>query len=319
MKRLQIVPHNTRIDFVGFRKITFLIAFVISIGSLFGVLNKGLNYGIDFRGGYIFEVRMPSDQSDESISNLRLHLDSLKIGEVMLQQFGGNRDLLIKVERQEGDDHAQQTAIDQVKKTLGEGVEYRKIETVGPKVGSELIQNGLKAVTLALCAMLLYIAFRFEWQFAVCAVAALAHDCVAILGLFSVFPLEFNETAIIAVLITAGYSINDTIVIFDRIRENLRKYKKLSMPDIINRSLNETLSRTTMTATTTLLAVFALYLFGGTVISTFSIPIMVGILVGSFSSICLAAPLLLYLNVKRGESGVDHSQGVETNSQSPTH
>ncbi len=298
MRRLQIVPYGTTFDFIGFRFITFGIAAFIALSSLFSIMTKGLNYGIDFRGGYIFEVKMPEAVD---VSELREKLSNLHLGEVALQQFGADRDLLIKVERQEGNDSAQETAIQKVKETLGPNVDYRKVETVGPKVGGELVQNGIKAVGFALIAMLAYIAIRFEWQFAVCAILALAHDCIAILGLFSIFPLEFNETAIIAVLITAGYSINDTIVIFDRIRESLKKYKKLNLSEIINRSLNETLSRTTLTATTTLLALLALYFFGGKVISTFSLPIIVGIIIGSFSSICLAAPLLLYLHLKRSD------------------
>lgn len=293
MKRLQIVPYNTNINFVGLRFVTFAIALIVTICSVGSILTKGLNYGIDFRGGYIFEVRMPSNAN---ISELREKLHNLKLGEVALQQFGTERDLLIRVERQEGSDTAQTVAIDKVKKTLGQGVDYRRVETVGPKVGAELVRNSIKAVGFALIAMLLYIAVRFEWQFAVCAILALAHDCIAILGLFSIFPLEFNETAIIAILITAGYSINDTIVIFDRIRENLSRYKKSTIAEVVNRSVNETLSRTTMTATTTLLALLALYFFGGSVISTFSLPIIVGILIGSFSSICFAAPLLLYMH-----------------------
>jgi preprotein translocase subunit SecF len=299
MKRLQLVPHNTKIDFIGLRYITFFIAIFVTIGALAGVFFKGLNYGIDFRGGYIFEVRMPTEQD---VTELREKLSHIGLGEVMLQSFGNDRDLLIKIERQEGDDSAQNSAIEKVKENLGQGVDYRKIETVGPKVGAELVHNGLKAVGFALIAMLIYIAIRFEWQFAICAVIALAHDCAAILGLFSVFPLEFNETAIVAVLITAGYSINDTIVIFDRIRESLRKYQKMPLGELINKSLNETLSRTIMTASTTLLAITALYFFGGKVISTFSIPIMVGILIGTFSSVCLAAPLLLYLSLKRDDN-----------------
>ncbi len=308
MRRLQIVPYNTNINFIGFRFITFTIAAFICVTSLLSIVTKGLNYGIDFRGGYIFEVKMPEAVN---VSELRERLSNLHIGEVALQQFGADKDLLIKVERQEGDDSAQETAIQKVKETLGANVDYRKVETVGPKVGGELVRNGIKAVGFALIAMLIYIAVRFEWQFAVCAILALAHDCVAILGLFSIFPLEFNETAIIAVLITAGYSINDTIVIFDRIRESLKKHKKLNLSEIINKSLNETLSRTTLTATTTLLALLALYFFGGQVISTFSLPIIIGIIVGSFSSICLAAPLLLYLHLKRSDVKEDKVSEVE--------
>jgi preprotein translocase subunit SecF len=287
---------------MGFRFVTFIIAGIITVASLAGLLTKGLNYGVDFRGGFILEVRMPQTPD---VSQLRDKLSALHLGEVILQQFGNERDILIKVERQEGDDTAQDNAIEKIKTALGEGVDYRKIETVGPKVGGELVQNGLKAVAFALIAMLVYIAVRFEWQFALCAILALAHDCVAILGLFSLFPFEFNETAIIAILITAGYSINDTIVIFDRIRENLTRFKKHSLSEIINKSLNETLSRTTLTATTTLLALTALYIFGGKVISTFSLPIIIGIVIGSFSSICLAAPLLSYLKLKRKETVED--------------
>lgn len=292
MKRLQIVPYNTSIDFIGKRFITFAIAVTLVLLSLYGVLFKGLNYGIDFKGGYIFEVHMPKTVD---ITALREKLDTLGLGEISIQQFGSDQDLLIRAERQEGADEQQEEAITKIKNTLGEGVDYRRVETVGPKVGAELVKNGVKAVAFALIAMLLYIAFRFEWQFAVCAILALAHDCITILGLFSLLPFEFNETAIIALLITAGYSINDTIVIFDRIRETLTRYKKASIAEVINKSINDTLSRTTMTASTTLLALLALYFFGGKVISTFSLPIIVGIMIGSFSSICFAAPLLMYM------------------------
>lgn len=295
---MNLIPHNTNIDFVGYRKIPFLVAIVIVVASLVSILTKGLNYGVDFKGGHIFEVRMPKNPN---LEELRHKLESLNIGECVIQSFGDNQDLLIKVEKQDKD---QDQVISKVKDVLGEGVDYRKIDTVGAKVGSELIQNGIKAIAFALLAMIIYIALRFEWQFSLCAIFALAHDCIAILGLFSLFPLEFNETAIIAILITAGYSINDTIVIFDRIRENIKKYKKLDLGYIINKSLNETLSRTTLTATTTLLAVLALYFFGGSIISTFSTPILYGIIVGSFSSICLAAPMLLNLKFKKQDDSL---------------
>ena len=315
MKRLKIVPHNTNINFIGFRFVSFALAAFVTVASLAGVMLKGLNYGIDFKGGYILEVRTPKALD---ITKLREEFNTLKLGEVMIQQVGSDRDLLIKLELQQGDQNVQTAAIDKIKSALGTGVDYRKIDTVGPKVGAELVDNAIKAITLSLIAMLIYIAVRFEWQFAICAIVALAHDCIAILGLFSLFPsFEFNETAIIAVLITAGYSINDTIVIFDRIREGLRKYKKMDLGELINKSLNETLSRTTMTATTTLLAVIALYLFGGKVISAFSLPILVGIIIGSFSSICLAAPLLMYLKIKRGD--VASKKGATANENISKH
>jgi len=299
---LRIIPYNTKIDFVGLRFITFSISLVIIMASLISFSLKGLNYGIDFRGGLILEVRMPEQPN---VPDLRDKIGKLNLGDVSLQDFGKDNTLLLRLERQgaEGkvDAEVQSETLEKIKNVLGSGVDYRKVETIGPKVGGELIQNALKAIGFALLAMLVYIAIRFEWQFAVCAVMALLHDCIAILGLFSLSPLEFNETAIIAILITAGYSINDTIVIFDRIRENIRKYKKMNLGEIINKSLNETLSRTILTASTTLLALMALYFWGGKVISNFTLPIIIGIAIGSFSSICLAAPLLLYLKLRRGE------------------
>lgn len=302
---LHIIPYNTKIDFVGFRFITFAICVLVIVASSISFAIKGLNYGIDFRGGFILEVRMPEKPN---VPDLRTKIEKLNLGDASLQDFGKDNTLLIRLEshKEEGkeDFQVQAETLEKVKKVLGAGVDYRKVETIGPKVGGELIRNALNAIGLALLAMLIYIAVRFEWQFAACAVMALLHDCVAILGLFSLFPLEFNENAIIAILITAGYSINDTIVIFDRIRENIRKYKKMNLGELINKSLNETLSRTLLTASTTLLALLALYIWGGKVISTFTLPIIIGILIGSFSSICLAAPLLLYLRLKRGEEVV---------------
>lgn len=301
MALLKIIPYNTTIDFVKLKIVSFAISLIIVAATLFSMSTKGINYGIDFLGGYIVEVRF-HEQPD--IAALRDKMNSLEMGEVSLQTFGDGADVLIRFERKDESDGAQEKAIATVKEALGSAVDYRRIETVGPKVGGDLVRNSLKAVGFALLAMLGYIALRFEWQFAVCAIVALMHDCIAILGLFTVFGFEFKETAIIAILITAGYSINDTIVIFDRIRENIRKYRKMPLAELINKSINETLSRTILTASTTLLAVVALYFMGGNVISEFSLPILIGILIGSFSSICLASPLLLYLNLKRGGDDV---------------
>lgn len=299
MALLQIIPYTTKIDFVKMRVVSFAISLIVVISTVASLSTWGLNYGIDFLGGYIVEARLPEVPN---LPDLRAKFDGLNLGEVALQTFGDAKDLLIRVERREGTEDEQSKTLASIKSTLGENVDYRRVETVGPKVGADLVKNGIKAVGFALLAMLAYIALRFEWQFAACAIIALAHDCIAILGLFTLFGLEFKETAIIALLITAGYSINDTIVIFDRIRENLRKFKKMPLPELINKSVNETLSRTMLTATTTLMAVIALYLFGGRVISEFSLPILLGILIGSFSSICLASPLLLYMKIGRGRS-----------------
>lgn len=297
MFRLHLIPYGTKFDIIGKSKYMFSIA-IAAIVTCFGfIIFKGMNYGIDFKGGYIFEVKMPSEPD---IQSLRDKLGSLNLGEVAIQQFGAKEDLMIKLEKpEEGKNQA--LAIQKVKDTLGDGVVYKKVETVGPKVGSELVSNAIKAVTFALIAMLLYIAVRFEWQFGVCAVVALFHDCAIIFGMFSIFPLEFSETSITAVLLTASYSINDTVVIFDRIRENLKRFRKMDLKDLINLSLNETLSRTTLTATTTILAVLSLYLFGGKIIAALALPIMVGIMVGTFSSIFIASPLLMYLNIKRDD------------------
>ncbi|AIK95784.1 protein translocase subunit SecF [Candidatus Odyssella acanthamoebae] len=302
MAYLRLVPQNVNINFVGIRFITFLISTIVVLATVITMSTKGLNYGIDFEGGYIFEVRL---KEEPNIPELRNKLASLNLGETAIQKFGADHDVLVRVERKvaEGADEnaSQQKVIDTVKGAIGVDQDYRRIETIGPKVGEELVHNSMKAVLLALAAMLIYIAVRFEWQFAVCGIIALIHDTVGILALFSIFPFEFNETAIIAILITAGYSINDTIVIFDRIRENLRKYKKMELGALINKSLNETLSRTVLTGATTLTSLLALYIWGGSVISSFSLPIIIGIMIGSFSSIFLASPLLLYLNIKRGE------------------
>jgi len=200
-------------------------------------------------------------------------------------------------------------ALNKIKAKLGTGVEYRKVESVGPKVSEDLIRNGIYAVIGALVAMLIYIWFRFEWQFGVCSLITLAHDALIVLGLFSIFGLEFNESAIIAVLITVTYSINDTVVIYDRIRENLRKFKKMPLGDLINRSINETLSRTILTSTTTLLSLLGLYFFGGPVIAAFSLPIIIGILAGTVSSITVSAPLLLHMHLREDNGLSELSKG----------
>jgi preprotein translocase subunit SecF len=271
------------------------LAVIVIVVCFSCMIFKGLNYGIDFKGGYIFEVKMPNVPD---IPMLRGKLNNLGLGEVAIQEFGTKEDLMIKLEKSE-EGSGQEKAIQTVREILGDGVVYKRIETVGPKVGEELVSNAIKAVTFALLAMLLYIAIRFEWQFGVCAIAALVHDCAILFGMFSIFPLEFSETSITAILLTASYSINDTVVIFDRIRENLKRYKKMALGELINLSLNETLSRTALTATTTLLAVLSLYIFGGKVIASFALPIMIGIIVGTFSSIFVASPLLMSLNLKR--------------------
>ena len=293
MFRLHLIPYGTNFDIVGKSKYMLTIACIAIIVCLGSVFFKGLNYGIDFQGGYIFEVKMPENFK---LNDVREKLNGIGLGEVSIQQFGSPNELSIKLEA--GKDENAQIAVQKVKDALGDGVIYNKVETVGPKVGEELVSNAVKAVGFALLAMLAYIIVRFEWQFGLCAIAALFHDCCIIFGLFSLFPLEFAETSITAILLTASYSINDTVVIFDRIRENLKRYKNLDIKDLVNQSLNETLSRTTLTAMTTVLAVLALCLFGGKVIAAFSLPILIGIVIGTFSSIFVASPLLTFLKIK---------------------
>lgn len=292
---MDFVPHNTNIDFIGKRYIAYAFTCLLIFATFFMFLTQGLNYGVDFKGGLVIEIRTPEPAD---LSTLRSDLHGIVHGEVTLQEFGSNRDILIRVERQPGGDEAQVKALDTIKSTLGTNVEYRRVETVGPKVSEDLVKNGFLAVIGSLIAMLLYVWFRFEWQFGVCAFLSLVHDAIAILGLYSIFRIEFNETAITAILITVTYSINDTVVVYDRIRENMRKFKKMPMAELINRSLNETLSRTILTVCTTLIALVALYFFGGPVIAAFSLPIIVGIVIGTFSSLFVSAPLLLMMHVR---------------------
>ncbi len=309
MRGLQLISPETSIDFVGKRFITYTLSCLILLATIASVFWQGLNYGIDFKGGILLEVKTPGPANLEA---LRKDLSTLSLGEVSLQDFGAPDDILIRVERQPGDDEGQQAAVKKIQNKLGDGVILRRVETVGPKVGQDLINNGILAVFWSLVAMFIYVWFRFEWQFALCSIAALFHDALAIVGFYGIFQLEFNTTAIVAILITVGYSINDTVVVYDRIRENLRKYKVTDLNILINRSINTTLSRTVLTSGTTLLSLAALYFFGGEIIATYTLPIIVGVIVGTYSSIFLAAPLVLILpsvrdNAKKAKAANDDS------------
>ena len=298
LKPIRFVPRGARLPIIRSRLIAFAISSLLIVGSLIAVGTIGLNFGIDFKGGIVMEVRTsgPAD-----IAQMRSDLGGLNLGEVSLQQFGGENEVLIRIQRQEGDEAAQIKATDTVRKALGDTVEYRRTEFVGPTVGQELIEAGALAVGLALLSILLYVWFRFEWQFGVSAIVALAHDIISTLGLFALIQHEFNLSTVAAVLTIAGYSINDTVVIYDRVRENLRKYKKMALADLFELSVNETLSRTTLTSGTTLLALVAIYLFGGAVLADFALAMIWGVVVGTYSSIFVAVPLLLYTGLRRGE------------------
>ncbi len=300
MWTLRLFPAGTKIEFINPHRLWFALSAALMALSIGFFLVRGLNFGIDFRGGILIEART---QGPADLGEMRARLTGLGLGEVALQEFGTPRDVLIRVQRQEGDEKAQIRAIRIVKEALGEDVDYRRTEFVGPKVGAELVRAGVTAVVLAVLAIMVYIWFRFEWQFSLGAVVALAHDVLSTIGIFAALQLEFNLSTLAAILTIAGYSINDTVVVYDRVRENMRKYKKMPFSELLNRSNNDTLSRTLMTSVTTLLALFALFIFGGQVIRGFSFAMIWGVVIGTYSSICLAVPLLLYMNLRRGAPG----------------
>jgi len=296
MRGLHLIPAGINLAFISKKKAFFVFSTLLVLVSTGMFLSRGLNYGIDFKGGIMIEIR--TDKAAD-IGEMRKTLGSLGLGEVALQEFGQPTDVLIRIQRQKGGEKAQQEAVEKVKTVLGSGVEYRRTEFVGPKVSEELFLDGVLAVGLAIMAILVYIWFRFEWQFGLGAVIALSHDVISTIGIFALLGLEFNLSTVAAVLTIAGYSINDTVVVFDRVRENLRKYKKMPLPELLNNSINQTLSRTVITSLTTLLALMSLYFLGGAVIRDFSFAMIWGVIVGTYSSICLAVPMLLYMKIKR--------------------
>ncbi|MBT5455035.1 MAG: protein translocase subunit SecF, partial [Rhodospirillaceae bacterium] len=296
MRLVSLIPVGTKYNFMRFRKFAAVLSIALCVASAGLFVIKGLNYGIDFEGGILLEIRTPKPAD---IGNLRDTISSLRLGQIELQRFGEDTDVLIRIERQAGGEEAQNVAVEKVKAALDKSVELRRTEFVGPKVSAELVEAGVTAVLMALGAMLIYIWFRFEWQFGVGAVIALAHDVIMTIGVFSLLGLEFNLSTVAAILTIAGYSINDTVVVYDRVRENLRKYKVMPLGEIINLSLNDTLSRTLLTSITTLIALLILFFWGGEVIKGFSFGMIWGVLVGTYSSIFIATPLLIYMNLRR--------------------
>jgi preprotein translocase SecF subunit len=284
------LQHKTKIDFMGMRRICFAASTLMILTVILAGLFRGINYGVDFKGGIVLEVRA---ESPLELGKMRQAWSNRIKGEASIQNLGNAQSFLIRVE-ESALDSTPETVLRDLSKTLGVPLTLLKFEKIGPKVSQELMQNGLIAVVVALFAMLLYIWWRFEWRFGCCALLALVHDCIGVLGLYTLLGFEFNETAIVAILITASYSINDTVVIFDRIRENRRHYHKLPLRELLNLSINETLSRTVLTSATTLVALLVLYFLGGPVISMFSLPILIGLLVGTYSSIFIASPLLVF-------------------------
>ncbi len=302
MKGIRFLPSDTHIPFIRLRFISLAMSGLLMLASLGLFFTAGLNYGIDFRGGTLIEIKDKSGPVD--LAAMRAKMSGLGLGEVQIQEFGAPDDVLIRVATQKGGEANQQNAIKKVKETLGDSVDYRRVEVVGPTVSGELIQSGTIAVLVAIFAVLIYIWFRFEWQFSIGAVAALVHDVILTIGLFCLLQLEFNLSIIAAILTIVGYSLNDTVVVFDRVRENLRKYKKMPLTELLDVSINDTLSRTILTSVTTLIALGSLYVFGGEVIRGFTFAMIWGVVVGTYSSIFVASPLLLWLGVKREWSGL---------------
>lgn len=291
MRFLKLVPNNTKIDFAGRRILAFSITGLLFLVTTFSLWYQGLNLGLDFTGGVVVEV---ASSTPPDLGDMREKLNNLGLGEVKLQDFGeSGREVQIRVQpRANGSD---QQTVAAIREALGTGFEYRRVDVVGPTVSGELFRNGLIATLLALAGIGGYVAFRFEWQFGVSALISTFHDVYITLGLFSVLQLDFNMTAVAALLTLAGYSINDTVVVFDRMRENARKYKRMSLVDLINVSVNETLPRTVMTGMTVIIAVFPLLLVGGSTLLNFSASMLFGVIIGTFSSIYVASSLLIYM------------------------
>jgi preprotein translocase SecF subunit len=294
LRPIHFIPHDTKIDFVAKRWWAFSLTILLVVATIVVLFTHGLNLGIDFKGGILIEAQSKSKQAVD-ISSVRTELSNLGLGEVALQQFGEPSDILIRIQRQEGDEAVQMKAVQTVKDKLGDSYDYRRVEVVGPTVGSELLRDGILATVLAMLAISLYVGVRFEWQFGVAALVATFHDVFTTVGFYAVMQLDFNLTAVAALLTLAGYSINDTVVVFDRIRETLRRQKSNNLRTIINDAVNQTLSRTIMTAGTTLIALLPLVFMGGPTLINFSAALTWGIVIGTYSSIYMAAALLLYL------------------------
>jgi preprotein translocase subunit SecF len=302
MRTLKLVPAKTNITFIKHRNLAVGLSILLMLASIGVFFAKGLNFGIDFKGGTLIEA---SAEDPVDIGALRDRLNAMALGEVQIQEFGKDTDVLIRIAEAEGAIDASQdlTAVQVVRDELAQDFDIRRVEIVGPQVSAELIQTGILAVVVAISSMLIYIWFRFEWQFSVGAVLALVHDVLLTIGIFSLLQLDFNLSILAAILTIVGYSMNDTVVVYDRVRENLRKYKKMGLNELLDIAINETLSRTVMTSVTTLLALLALYGLGGEVIRGFTFAMIWGVIVGTYSSIFIASPLLMWLGVKRDWSG----------------
>ncbi len=311
---VKYLPAKPRFGFMALRRMAFIFSIVTSIAAMGSFAAVNMNYGIDFLGGSSIEVAAKDGSAD--VGAVRATLEDLNLGDVQVQEFGNAAELLIRVGTQDGGDNAEQSAIAKVRTALDADYEFRRIEVVGPTVSSELAQAGTIAVIASMFAMLVYIWFRFEWQFGVGAILTTLHDVIMMVGFYVWFQLEFNLTSIAAILTVIGYSINDTVVVYDRVRENLRRYKKMPIEQLLDLSMNETLSRTILTGITTLMALTALYIWGGEVIASFTIAMIFGILIGTYSSIFVAGPLLILFKL-RGDTFRAEIDGVKPGMETP--
>ena len=307
MPLLRLAPENTKFGFMRFRRWSYPFSAVLSIVSVMMFLLVGMNFGIDFAGGTLMEVRAKAGDAD--LAQLRSLGEETGLGHIEVQGFGNRTDATLRFGVQPGGDGAQEAAVKKIQAALADRYEFRRVEVVGPRVSGELVQSGTIGVVVSIFAVLLYLWFRFEWQFAVGAVIATMHDLLLTVGFFSVTHLEFNTTSIAAILTIVGYSLNEAVIVLDRIREVMRKYKRLSTAEMIDMSINAVLPRTIMTATTVFLALLALVLFGGEVIKSFSLAMMWGIFVGTYSSIFICSPILIYLGV-RNEQKAESKPGT---------
>ena len=307
--RFRFVKDVTHFNFMGLHKFTFGISALMTVAMVVLLFTKGLNLGIDFTGGILMEVKMPAGTP---IADVRTKLETLSVGRPTIQDFGQDS-MLIKIPGREADGEAQKALKAEAQKLLGAGAEFRRVEYVGPQVGGELINAGIQAFGWSMLAILGYIWMRFEWQFGVVAVFALAHDMFATMLFFLVTQIEFDLSTVAAALLIAGYSINETVVVIDRIREMMRKYRKMPMPELVNVSINDVIARTLMTSAATFMAMASLSIFGSAVIKGFTYAMLVGILFGPYSSMFFSAPLLTYMKLRRDAAPVTNGNGNNGN------
>jgi preprotein translocase subunit SecF len=289
-------PTDTKFSFMRFRRMSFPFSAFMSVLAVVLFFSVGMNFGIDFKGGTLVELLAKGPAAN--VATVRDQANSLGFGEVEVQEFGDGREISVRVELQPGGEQGQQAVVAKMRETFSADFEFRRVEVVGPRVSGELVQSGTLGVILSLVAIFAYLWFRFEWQFAIGAVVATLHDIVLTIGFFAITQIEFNMTSIAAILTIIGYSLNDTVVVYDRIRETMRKYKRISLTELLDRAMNDTLTRTIITGVSTGLALISLAIFGGEVLKSFSYAMLFGLVIGTYSSVFIAAPILIYLGLK---------------------